>query len=186
MPVVRELTLAQARNLQLAAQGLLSAPAGRATPAALRRCIHRMCLLQIDTIHVVARSPYLVLFSRLGAYPVAWLDRALERAEVFETWAHEACFAPAQAIALHRGYNRGARSHWGLARGQAMLERQPAHLQKLLDHIRTNGPVKSSDFERTDGRSGGWWGWKDEKLWLGPVRKWRADGGAAREFPPRL
>jgi uncharacterized protein YcaQ len=32
-------------------------------------CISRMSLLQIDTINVVARSPYLVLFSRLGDYP---------------------------------------------------------------------------------------------------------------------
>ncbi|EYH87966.1 hypothetical protein SEEHN189_21642, partial [Salmonella enterica subsp. enterica serovar Heidelberg str. N189] len=41
--------------------------------------ISRMALLQIDTINVVARSPYLVLFSRLGSYPQAWLDEALRR-----------------------------------------------------------------------------------------------------------
>lgn len=38
-----------------------------------------MSLLQIDTINVVARSPYLVLFSRLGHYPQRWLDEALPR-----------------------------------------------------------------------------------------------------------
>ena len=37
-----------------------------------------MRLLQIDSIHVVARSPYLVLFARLGNYPQAWLEEALE------------------------------------------------------------------------------------------------------------
>ncbi len=38
--------------------------------------ISRMALLQIDTINVVARSPYLVLFSRLGSYPQAgWMRR---------------------------------------------------------------------------------------------------------------
>jgi uncharacterized protein YcaQ len=36
--------------------------------------IQQMSLLQIDTINVVARSPYLVLFSRLGSYPQHWLD----------------------------------------------------------------------------------------------------------------
>ncbi len=161
-----ELSLTQARNLQLAAQGLLSAPERAATPAALRRCITRMRLLQIDTIHVVARSPYLVLFSRLGDYPMAWLDQALERAQVFETWAHEACFAPLRDLALHRGYNRGARRHWGLARATDSHLRQRGELDRLLGHIEKNGAVKSSDFERTDGRAGGWWGWKDEKLWL--------------------
>lgn len=69
-----ELSLAQARNLHLAAQGLLAAPTRTATRADVLRCIARMQLLQIDTIQVVARSPYLVLFSRLGHYPPVWLD----------------------------------------------------------------------------------------------------------------
>ena len=162
-----ELSLTQARNLHLAAQGLLAPPARPATAAALRACIARMRLLQIDTIHVVARSPYLVLFSRLGHYPMQWLDQALARAHVFETWAHEACFAPMQDLSLHRGYNAASRRHWGLTRGHDCHHKQRAQLDKLLDRIRTGGPVKSSDFERSDGRSGGgWWGWKDEKLWL--------------------
>jgi len=81
-PVV---SLQQARNLQLAAQGRLRPAPRAATPAAVRRCIAAMQLLQIDTIHVVARSPYLVLFSRLGHYPMAWLDQALAAGHVFET-----------------------------------------------------------------------------------------------------
>ena len=151
-----ELTLEQARNLHLAAQGLLTPPARPATALALRRCITRMRLLQIDTIHVVARSPYLVLFSRLGDYPMAWLDQALERGQIFETWAHEACFAPVDDLGLHRSYNRSTRRHWGLARATDSHQRQRAHLDRLLEHIRDNGPVKSSDFERSDGRTGGW------------------------------
>ena len=160
------LSLAQARHLQLHAQGLLAPPARAATPAAVRACIRRMQLLQIDTIHVVARSPYLVLFSRLGHYPQQWLDQALARGHVFETWAHEACFAPKQDVALHRVYNQAQRQHWGLARARNSDAEKRAHLDRLLLHIDSNGPVKSSDFTRTDGRSGGWWGWKDEKLWL--------------------
>ncbi len=164
------LTLQHARHLQLAAQGLLVAPAKTATPLAVRRCIDRMQLLQIDTIHVVARSPYLVLFSRLGHYPARWLDQALARAHLFETWAHEACFAPMADLALHRAYNHQTRRHWGIANGQAILARQRAELDALLAHIEASGPVKSSEFERADGegggKSGGWWGWKDEKRWL--------------------
>lgn len=125
-----------------------------------------MQLLQIDTIHVVARSPYLVLFSRLGPYPMPWLDQALAGADLFETWAHEACFAPMQDLVLHRSYNRHRRQHWGLQRGRESEAAQRTHLDALLAHIGANGPVKSSDFERRDGPSGGWWGWKDEKRWL--------------------
>jgi len=163
-PIV--LSLQQARALHLAAQGLLAPPAKAATRAALRSTIGRMALLQIDTIHVVARSPYLVLFSRLGPYPRAWLDDALASGHLFETWAHEACFAPADDLLLHRTYNRSARKHWGLAHAEKTQMLQRPHLDKLLAHIRETGPVKSSDFERTAGQGGAWWGWKDEKRWL--------------------
>ena len=160
------LSLPQARALHLAAQGLLSPPTKAATPLALRKCITRMQLLQIDTIHVVSRSPYLVLFSRLGQYPRHWLDDALAQGHIFETWAHEACFAPATALLPHRAYNRATRRHWGLANAQRTHQQQRAHLDKLLAHIEATGPVKSSDFACKDGGGGAWWGWKDEKRWL--------------------
>lgn len=127
-----------------------------------------MALLQIDTIHVVNRSPYLVLHARLGRYPPAWLEEALASGDLFETWAHEACFAPVGDVLRHRAYNRDQRSHWGLTNAQLSRERHRAHLDQLLAHIEGNGAVKSSDFERKgDGvGGGGWWGWKDEKRWL--------------------
>jgi uncharacterized protein YcaQ len=115
---------------------------------------------------VVARSPYLVLFSRLGAYPQVWLEEALAQGHVFETWAHEACLAPAADLPAHRAYNREARSHWGLVNAQKIQAQKRPHLDKLLSHIRDRGPVKSSDFERPAGQASAWWGWKDEKRWL--------------------
>ena len=160
------LNVSQARALHLAAQGLLSAPSKVATRAALRACITRMQLLQIDTIHVVSRSPYLVLHSRLGDYPSHWLEETLAAGQVFETWAHEACFAPMPDLHLHRTYNAATRRHWGLASAERNAKSHRKQLDQLLAHVRDNGPVKSSDFERTDGGGGAWWGWKDEKRWL--------------------
>jgi uncharacterized protein YcaQ len=53
-----QLTPAAARAVQLAAQGLLAPPpARRATKAEVLAAVARMGVLQIDTIHVVARSP---------------------------------------------------------------------------------------------------------------------------------
>jgi uncharacterized protein YcaQ len=162
------LTAQQARNLHLAAQGLLVRPRRRARKADVLAAIERMRVLQIDTIHVVARSPYLVLFSRLGAYKAHWLDELLEEGHVFECWAHEACFAPFADHELHRRHaEEGRGGHWSMKSARRTLAAHAAGMAGLLEHIRANGAVKASEFERADGApGGGWWGWKDEKRWL--------------------
>ena len=62
------LSHAGAQALMLAAQGLHRRPARPAIKADVLDTIRRMAALQIDTIHIVARSPYLALWSRLGEY----------------------------------------------------------------------------------------------------------------------
>jgi hypothetical protein len=111
----------QARNLHLAAQGLLAPPRRRARKADVLAAIERMRVLQIDTIHVVARSPYLVLFSRLGAYRPQWLDELLAEGAIFECWAHEACFMSFADYALHRSRDLTSRAdRWWMKHAQRM------------------------------------------------------------------
>jgi len=162
------ITLQQARNLHLAAQGLAAPPKRRARKADVAAAVARMRVLQIDTIHVVARSPYLVLFSRLGAYKPQWLEELLADGALFECWAHEACFAPIADFALHREHARhDARlKHWAMRIAERARSEHADGVRRLLEHVRGNGPVKSSDFERSEGSGGGWWGWKNEKRWL--------------------
>ena len=156
----------QARNLHLAVQGLLNPPRARATRARLLAAIRRMRLLQIDTINVVARSPYLVLFSRIGDYNLNWLNDLLERGAIFECWAHEACFAPADDFVLHRGDLSHRAGHWADKSALRMHHEHRAGMDRLLDYIREHGEVKASDFEAVRQGAKGWWGWKDEKRWL--------------------
>lgn len=160
------LSAQQARNLHLAVQGLLTRARARATRARVRAAIARMRLLQIDTINVVARSPYLVLFSRLGAYEPRWLDDLLARGKIFECWAHEACFVPMDDHALHRGQFDARARHWAHQRAARMHREHRASMDNLLAHIRDRGAVKSSDFQCKAGAQSGWWQWKDEKRWL--------------------
>lgn len=158
---------AQARALHLHAQGLLTRPRRRARKADALAAIARMQLLQIDTIHVVARSPYLVLFSRLGPYDARWLEELLAERAIFETWAHEACFAPMDDYLLHRNAMQQRAHHWAIRTALRHRGSRGGEIDRLLAHVRASGPVKSSDFERGDkGGGGGWWGWKDEKRWL--------------------
>lgn len=159
------ITSGQARRLHLAAQGLLQPPPRRASRAGLLDCIERMRLLQIDSIHVVARSPYLVLHSRLGAYPPTWLDDALAHGRLAECWAHEACFVPAADLPLHRRWGQ-RQGHWSQRSATRMRAAHAAEMDELLARIRANGPVRASDFPRGDGAQSGWWEWKPEKRWL--------------------
>jgi len=153
---------AAARALHLAAQGLLQPRRRRAAKADVLAEIRRMGVLQIDTIHVVARSPYLVLWSRLGDYPQAWLDELLAEGALFEYWAHEACFVPIEDYRLlrHRMLDPLAMGWKYSARWMA---EHRAEVEAILAHVREHGPVRAADFERTDGKAGGWWEWKPEK-----------------------
>lgn len=170
----KTLTLSQARALQLAAQGLLQAPRRRGKREDLVAAIQRMRLLQIDSIHVVARSPYLVLYARLGAYPSTWLEEALEAGRIAECWAHEACFVTAADIGLHRTWRAQTESnHWADKHAARARDANLEEMHALLERVRTSGPVRASDFERTDRGASGWWEWKPEKRWL---EAWFASG----------
>jgi hypothetical protein len=86
----------------LAAQGLISSPERTVAKGDVLGAIRRMEILQIDSISVVARSPYLVLWSRLGAYDPFWLDELLAEGSIFEYWSHAACFIPIEEYGLYR------------------------------------------------------------------------------------
>lgn len=155
-------TVGAARALHLAAQEMLQPRRRRATKHDVLDAIRAMGVLQIDTISVVARSPYLVLWSRLGDYDPAWLEQHLAEGRLFEYWAHEACFVPIEDYGLlrHRMLDPGA---MGWKYSETWMRERAAEVHKVLTHIRTQGPTRSSDFERSDGQAGGWWEWKPEK-----------------------
>ena len=125
-----------------------------------------MGALQIDSISVVAKSPYFVLWSRLGEYDPRWLDELLAEGKLFEHWAHAACFLPIE----HYPYYRQRMLEGSLA-GDAhrarWLSSQAEVVERVMQRVRAAGPVRSAEFERPGGeRGGGWWQWKDEKVAL--------------------
>lgn len=163
------LTGQQARALHLAAQGLLQPLRRRPGRSDLLATIERMRLLQIDSIHVVARSAYLVLHARLGDYPAQWLDDALEGGRVAECWAHEACLVAAADVAWHRHPGNRRAQHWAQRNAARTYAAQRDPMQALLRAIAHSGPVRAADFARLAGANGpksGWWEWKPEKRWL--------------------
>lgn len=168
IPVI---TKQQARLVQLGAQGLLAPPTQPVTKEDVLSAIRRMGLLQIDTIHVVARSPYFILFSRLGDYNVRWLDELLAGKALFEQWAHAACYIPMEDFPLSRRLvldelRLSSFANWG--------EKNLELIDLVLEIVRRNGAMRSVDFESKK-ESGGWWNWKKEKtaleywLWKGAL-----------------
>jgi len=163
MPV--RLTLPAAKNMLLAAQGLLQPPTQPASKADVLSTIRQIGILQIDTISVVARSPYLVLWSRLGDYQPAWLDELLAEGALFEYWAHAACFIPIEDFPLFRGRMLKTRATDYSTHYWSPLE-HAGLVQGILERIRLEGPLRSSDFESDHKPQGGWWNWKEEKRGL--------------------
>ena len=151
-------SLTAARALLLAAQGLSSPPERPATKEDVLGAVRRMGVLQIDSIAVVARSPYLVLWSRLGSYEPRWLDELLAEGVLFEYWAHAACFIPIEDYGLYRRFMLE-----GEEKARAWFSAHPEEIGRVLARLREGGEVRSAEFARADGRAGGWWEWKPEK-----------------------
>lgn len=163
MPAIETISQAEARQIMLAAQGFC-APLPPATKPDVLRLIQQMGVLQIDTIHVIARSPYLVLWSRLGDYNPAWLDELLAEGALFEYWAHAMCFLPVEDYPLYRrAMLDGFR---GFNNVPTWLEEHAEVVALVLERIRREGRIRSADFKDGSKPAGGWWNWKDEKTAL--------------------
>jgi uncharacterized protein YcaQ len=160
-----KISLQMARNVMLAAQGLDRLPDQPAVKADVLEAVRRMHLLQIDTIHVVARSPYLVLWSRLGDFEPEWLDELLAEGALFEYWAHAACFLPIEDYPLYRRRMLDAidKKGWPIKWAVQWSQENPDIIQRVRAHLQENGAVRSADFENKNRPSGGWWNWKEEK-----------------------
>src|SRR5690349_16485947 len=159
------LSLGAARSLHLAAQGMLQARRARATKEDCLAAIRRMGLLQIDTISVVARSPYLVLWSRLGDYEPRWLEELLAEGALFEYWSHAACFLPIEDFCIyrHRMLEYAAGNIWRWTPGEPNLDEAR---DRVMARIREGGAARSADFVCEEKKERSWWDWKPEKIAL--------------------
>lgn len=126
--------------------------------------IRRMGALQIDTINVVARSPYLVLWSRLGDYNPDWLDELLSEGALFEYWSHAMCFLPIEDYPLYRRFMLNGSRGWSWA--ASWVDEHGELVSWVMDRIRREGALRSADFANDHKPAGGWWNWKEEKIAL--------------------
>lgn len=161
MELLPEIPLQQARNLMLTTLGLNANHHRQAKKVDLVDIIRQINFLQLDTISVVARAHYHILYSRLGPYRTAWLEELHAEGQLFEYFAHAMCYLPVEKFPIYwpemlRRRSEGYFGEWSTTRQDK--------INVMLEYIRENGPVKSSDFKSE--RAGPWWGWKEEKILL--------------------
>ena len=166
----QSLTLSQARRVALAAQGFGQRKhSGISNWRRVRSAIHRMGLLQMDSISVTVRSHYLPAYSRVGPYDMGRLNEKSfhpRKRELFEYWAHEASLLPMKMHPLLRWRMKRAERFEGIWKGIAELcTERPEYIESVFDQIRMRGPLSSREFN-DGGRSAGMWNWHEGKTAL--------------------
>lgn len=162
------LTNAQARRVFLDRHCLSETPQGAGDGRALKSLIERLGFVQLDSINTVARAHDLILFSRKPRYqPEALKSLYEDGKKLFEHWTHDAAvipleFYPNWEMRRQRDAEK-LRSRWSKDRREGF----EAQFQIVLDQVRSEGPLSSSDVGKDEKRgSGGWWDWHPSKTAL--------------------
>ena len=162
MTALRTVELADARRLAIAKQRL-AGPAPRSSPAKVLDVIRSIGCVQIDPIAVVARSPLLVMRSRIPSFRPAHLDRLLWRdRELFEYWAHAASIVLIEDYPIHAWWMRTYFRPDGTASAAEVIGWIRANdglRRSILRQLRREGPLPSraiTDVASEPWRSTGW------------------------------
>jgi uncharacterized protein YcaQ len=160
---VRRETLrkAEARRIALAAQGFgvpkLERPV---TMRDVQAVTNRLAQFQIDSINVVTRAQFMPLFSRLGPYDPALLERAAYRSprRLFEYWGHAASLIDISLQPLLRfRMQPGFRDVWT---GVERVARENADLIPFMrEEVAARGPISARELEIAEQRDRSNWGW---------------------------
>ena len=149
----------QARRIALAAQGFTRARPASVTSRHLNATIARLGFFQIDSVNVLQRAQYLPLYSRMGPYDPELIHRAAGRAprRLFEYWAHEAALVDVRFWPALRFRMEDPVGLWGGPR--RLAEEKPELVARVLDDVRTSGPLTARDIEHDVERTRDQWGW---------------------------
>ena len=166
---MERLPLRVARRIALHAQGFGDRrPTGVPDRRHLRRVVARTGLLQIDSVNVFERAHYVPVFSRLGPYDRALVDRAAYRhRDLFEYWGHEASLLPVGTQPLLRWrMERAAALEEGWGRTRQIVRDDPAFVGHVLQRVADEGPVSAGELHVGERPGGPWWDWSATKVAL--------------------
>ena len=160
----RVVTPEQARRIAVRSQLLDGSATG------VLETVRRLGFLQMDPIATVARPQELVLFSRLGPFDAAELDRLLwEDRKLFE---YDAFIYPIEDLPLQKARMAKRRRGGKLKRDEWVRDflRTNARFRRhVLRELERNGPLLSRDLEHDlmpSGEGHRWWGDRQVRLML--------------------
>jgi uncharacterized protein len=138
----------QAGHIAVRAQMLANNSRSRSTPEDLRELVTRLAIIQIDTISVVARSQYIIPWSRLGSYDPDWLDGLVypER-KLFEYWGHAASLIDTSLLRCFLSRMQGYRRRYGPDHFEWTRENLEL-INHVCEKVRQHGPLTTLAFER--------------------------------------
>ncbi len=153
------LSIPEVRRAVLAAQGFIRRPVANPTSKHLRQIVAHTGLLQIDSVNILQRAHYMPVYSRLGPYSTAVLDRASSAKPrwLFEYWAHEASLVPVELHPLLRWRMDAGDRIWGGPK--TAFSKRPDLAEWVLNEIAEKGPVTAAQIERDERPKTKNWGW---------------------------
>jgi hypothetical protein len=157
---MREVPVEEARRIAVRAQALDGSASG------VLDTVRRLGFLQLDPISSVAPPQHLVLWSRLGPFETAELDRLLWEQRTLVEW--NAYLYPVEDLPILKAFMR--RRDRGLDRRIiAWLKEHAAYRRYVLKELRERGPLLSREIEdapehRREGHR--WWGARKMGLML--------------------
>ena len=164
---LRTIDRSTARRLAITVQRLAGTPP-RSSPNAVLGVIRSIRCVQLDPIAVVARSPLLVLGSRVSGFDPKHLDRLLWRDHsVYEYWAHAASVVLTEDHPIHAWYMRQYLRDDGSAWNRRRLDWMAANAKlkrSVVAQVRRDGPVLARQI--SGGLTGESWrssGWTNER-----------------------
>ena len=154
-----EISARDARRVSLQAQGFTdSIPKGPIGPRDFKKAMTKMNVIQLDSVQAVCRSHYLPMYSRLGVYEQADLDRWLwHSGKTFETWSHEASVVQVELEPSLRWMKRQARKGATWAGLHKMAKQKSGYIAGVLAEVQQNGPINASSRRDPRPRKGQWW-----------------------------
>lgn len=159
-PVI--LTKSQARKIILHAAGLSKrAQFGKGIEAAYK-VIDHLGFVQVDTNYVVERAHHHAIAARVPGYKTEWLLELQADGRIYEFWTRDSGFMPMDefrfSLPIHENFSAEWTSH---------PSAELSLMNKVLDRISREGPLRAKDFENDRvTKSAGWWDWRPSKVAL--------------------